>query len=185
MTLLRVSNIIKTFAGVPVLQDVSWQIETGRKIGLVGANGSGKSTLLNLLSGVMSADRGAIETARQVRLGYLTQEMSAEGDRTLYDEVCEAFRPLLDMQAEMARLETRMAQQQASDADMQRYGALMEEFNARQGYAIRARVEATLSGTGIPSRSVANTGSAPQRRPEEHRRPGPRAPARARSAAAR
>ena len=149
MTLLRVSNITKTFAGVPVLQDVSWQIEAGRKIGLVGANGSGKSTLLNLLSGVMSADRGAIETARQVRLGYLTQEMAAEGDRTLYDEVCEAFRPLLDMQAEMTRLETRMAQQQASDADMQRYGALMEAFNARQGYAIRARVEATLSGLGF------------------------------------
>ena len=149
MTLVRISNITKTFAGVPVLQDVSWQIEAGRKIGLVGANGSGKSTLLNLLSGVMSADRGAIETARQVRLGYLTQEMAAEGDRTLYDEVREAFRPLLDVQAEMTRLETRMAQQQASDADMQRYGALMEEFGARQGYAIHARVEATLSGLGF------------------------------------
>ena len=149
MTLVRISNITKTFAGVPVLQDVSWQIEAGRKIGLVGANGSGKSTLLNLLGGVMSADRGAIETARQVRLGYLTQEMAAEGDRTLYDEVCEAFRPLLEMQAEMTRLEARMAQQQASDADMQRYGVLMEEFNARQGYAIRARVEATLSGLGF------------------------------------
>ena len=146
---MRISNITKTFAGVPVLQDVSWQIEAGRKIGLVGANGSGKSTLLNLLSGVMSADRGAIETARQVRLGYLTQEMAAEGDRTLYDEVREAFRPLLDVQAEMTRLETRMAQQQASDADMQRYGALMEEFSARQGYAIHARVEATLSGLGF------------------------------------
>ena len=149
MTLLRVSNITKTFAGVPILQDVSWQIEAGRKIGLVGVNGSGKSTFLNLLGGVMSADRGAIETARQVRLGYLTQEMAAEGDRTLYDEVREAFRPLLDMQTEMTRLETRMAQQQADDADMQRYGALMEEFNARQGYAIRARVEATLSGLGF------------------------------------
>ena len=149
MTLVRISNITKTFAGVPVLQDVSWQIEAGRKIGLVGANGSGKSTLLNLLSGAMSADRGAIEMARQVRLGYLTQEMAAEGDRTLYDEVCEAFRPLLDMQAEMTRLETRMAQHQANDADMQRYGTLMEEFNARQGYAIRARVEATLSGLGF------------------------------------
>ena len=146
---MRISNITKTFAGVPVLQDVSWQIEAGRKIGLVGANGSGKSTLLNLLSGVMSADRGAIEMARQVRLGYLTQEMAAEGDRALYDEVCEAFRPLLDVQVEMTRLETRMAQHQASDADMQRYGALMEEFNARQGYAIRARVEATLSGLGF------------------------------------
>ena len=151
MTLVRASNVCKTFAGVPVLQEVSWQIEAGRKIGLVGANGSGKSTLLNLLSGTMSADRGKIEVARQVSIGYLTQEMTAEGDRALYDEVCEAFRPLLNMQAEMTRLETRMSQQHASEGDLQRYGTLMEEFNARQGYAIRARVEATLSGLGFRS----------------------------------
>ena len=149
MTLVRASNITKTFAGVPVLQGVSWQIEAGRKIGLVGANGSGKSTLLNLLSGAMSADRGKIEAARQTSIGYLTQEMTAEGDRALFDEVCEAFRTLLDMQAEMTRLETHMSQQQAGEADLQRYGALMEEFSARQGYAIRSRVEATLSGLGF------------------------------------
>lgn len=149
MTLVRASNISKTFAGVPVLQGVSWQIEAGRKIGLVGANGSGKSTLLNLLSGAMSADRGKIEAARQTSIGYLTQEMTAEGDRALFDEVCEAFRTLLDMQAEMTRLETLMSQQQAGEADLQRYGALMEEFSARQGYAIRSRVEATLSGLGF------------------------------------
>lgn len=149
MTLVRASNISKTFAGVPVLQGVSWQIEAGRKIGLVGANGSGKSTLLNLLSGAMSADRGKIEAARQTSIGYLTQEMTAEGDRALFDEVCEAFRTLLDMQAEMTRLETHMSQQQAGEADLQRYGALMEEFSARQGYAIRSRVEATLSGLGF------------------------------------
>ena len=93
MTLVRASNVCKTFAGVPVLQEVSWQIEAGRKIGLVGANGSGKSTLLNILSGTMSGDRGKIEVARQVSIGYLTQEMTAEGDRALYDEVCEAFGP--------------------------------------------------------------------------------------------
>jgi len=151
MTLVRASNISKTFAGVPVLQGVSWQIEAGRKIGLVGANGSGKSTLLNLLSGAMSADRGKIEAARQTSIGYLTQEMTAEGDRALFDEVCEAFRTLLDMQAEMTRLETLMSQQQAGEADLQRYGALMEEFSARQGYAIRPRVEATLSGLGFRS----------------------------------
>ena len=149
MTLVRASHIVKTFAGVPVLQGVSWQIEPGRKVGLVGANGSGKSTLLNLLSGAMSADRGTIEAARQTSIGYLTQEMTAEGDRSLFDDVCEAFRPLLDMQAEMTRLEARMSQQRDGEADLQRYGALMEEFSARQGYAIRARVEATLSGLGF------------------------------------
>ena len=149
MTLLRISNITKTFAGVPILQDVSWQIEAGRKIGLVGVNGSGKSTLLNLLSGMMSADRGAIEMARQMRLGYLTQEMAAEGDRTLYDEVREAFRPLLDMQTEMTRLETRMAQQQAddgrhaalrgADGGVQRSAGLCHP-GARRGHAVRAGV---------------------------------------------
>jgi len=149
MTLIRVEHLVKTFAGVPVLQDVSWQIEAGRNIGLIGTNGSGKSTLLNILSGVMTADSGTVERARGLRLGYLTQEMAVEGDRTLYEEVREAFRPLLDMQEEMTVLETRLAQQASNAADLQRYGMLLEEFNARAGYAIPARVEATLLGLGF------------------------------------
>ena len=149
MTLIRVEHLMKTFAGVPVLQDVSWQIEAGRNIGLIGTNGSGKSTLLNIISGMMTADSGTVERARGLRLGYLTQEMTVEGDRTLYEEVCEAFRPLLDMQEEMTVLESRLAQQTGSAADLQRYGTLLEEFNAREGYAITARVEATLLGLGF------------------------------------
>ena len=149
MTLIRLEHLVKTFAGVPVLQDVSWQIEAGRNIGLIGTNGSGKSTLLNIMSGVMTADSGTVERARGLRLGYLTQEMTVEGDRTLYEEVCEAFRPLLDMQAEMTALESRLAQPDSSAADLQRYGTLLEEFNAREGYAMAARVEATLLGLGF------------------------------------
>lgn len=147
MTLLRIQNLTKTFAGVPIFQDLSWQLEAGRKIGLIGANGSGKSTLLNILSGAMSADEGSVETSRGLRLGYLTQSMSLEGERTLYEEVQEAFRALLDMQDEMARLEPRLGQ--ADEAELQRYGVLLEEFNARQGYAIAARVQATLFGLGF------------------------------------
>ena len=86
MTLIRLEHLVKTFAGVPVLQDVSWQIEAGRNIGLIGTNGSGKSTLLNIISDVMTADSGTVERARGLRLGYLTQEMTVEGDRTLYEE---------------------------------------------------------------------------------------------------
>src|SRR5215813_13732903 len=149
MTLMRIEHLVKTFAGVPVLQDVSWQIEAGHNIGLIGTNGSGKSTLLNIITGVTSADSGTVERARGLRLGYLTQEMTVEGDRTLYEEVREAFRPLLDMQAEMTVLESRLAQQTGSAADLQRYGTLLEEFNAREGYAITARVEATLLGLGF------------------------------------
>src|SRR5262245_32706853 len=149
MTLIRAENLVKTFAGVPVVLEVSWQIEAGRNIGLIGANGSGKSTLLNILSGVTTTDRGTVERARGLRLGYLTQEMTVEGHCTLYEEVREAFRPLLDMQEEMTALETRLAQQAGSAADLQRYGMLLEEFNAREGYAITARVEATLLGLGF------------------------------------
>src|SRR6266446_199182 len=149
MTLIRVEHLVKTFAGVLVLQDVSWQIEAGRNIGLIGMNGSGKSTLLNILSGAMSADSGMVERVRGLRLGYLTQEMAVEGDRTLYEEVREAFRLLLDMQEEMTVLEARLEQPAGSAADLQRYGMLLEEFNAREGYAITARVEATLLGLGF------------------------------------
>lgn len=149
MTLIRLDHLTKTFAGVVVLQDVSWQIEAGRRIGLIGPNGSGKSTLMNIIAGLMAPDDGTIERSRHVRLGHLTQEMTVEGDRTLFAEVREAFRALLDMQEEMAVLESKLAQSQASDAELQRYGALMDEFTARQGYAIEARVEATLFGLGF------------------------------------
>ena len=115
MTLMRAENLVKTFAAVPVLQDVSWQIEAGRNIGLIGANGSGKSTLLNILSGIMAPDSGTVERARGLRLGYLTQEMTVEGQRTLFEEVREAFRPLLDMQEEMTVLETRLEQQAGAE----------------------------------------------------------------------
>src|SRR5687768_8276915 len=115
MTLLRLEHISKAFAGVSVLHDLSWQIESGCKIGLIGANGSGKSTLLELLAGSLPPDSGVVERARHLSLGHLTQHMVVVGERTLYDEVREAFRHLLDMQAEMATLETRMAQNQATD----------------------------------------------------------------------
>jgi ATP-binding cassette subfamily F protein 3 len=149
MTLIRIEHISKAFAKVPVLQNISWQIEARRKIGLIGANGCGKSTLLQILSGTMLADSGTIERPRNLRLGHLTQETTVEGGHTLYEEVCDAFRSLLDMQEEMARLEGRMAQQQASEQELQQYGTLLEEFNTHQGYAIQARVEATLFGLGF------------------------------------
>jgi ATP-binding cassette subfamily F protein 3 len=149
MTLIRLEHISKAFVGVSILQDISWQIEAARKIGLIGVNGSGKSTLLHILSGSMQADSGSIERARNLRLGYLTQSMSVNGERTLYEEVREAFRPLLTMQADMAALEARMAHNQASDQELQHYGVLLEEFNARQGYAIQARVEGALFGLGF------------------------------------
>ncbi len=151
MTLIQIEHLSKTFVGVPVLHDIAWQIEAGRHIGLIGTNGSGKSTLFNLLSGTLTADSGIIERTRGLRLGYLTQEMTVEGERTLYEEVREAFRPLLDMQEDMTALEARMAQHTGSPADLQRYGTLLEEFTAREGYAIAARVEATLLGLGFRS----------------------------------
>ncbi len=149
MTLLRAEHISKAFAGVPVLQDVSLQLEAHHKIGLIGANGSGKSTLLQILSGDLPPDSGVVERARRLEIGYLTQEMTLEGERTLYEEVREAFRPLLDMQAEMAELEARLGRPESSHQDLQRYGALLETFQAREGYAIQARVEATLFGLGF------------------------------------
>ena len=149
MTLLRAEHISKAFAGEPVLQDVSLQLEAHHKVGLIGANGSGKSTLMQILSGDLPPDSGTVERARRLAIGYLTQEMTLEGERTLYEEVREAFRPLLDMQAEMAALEARLGQPESSHSDLQRYGALLETFQAREGYTIQARVEATLFGLGF------------------------------------
>jgi ATP-binding cassette subfamily F protein 3 len=136
MTLIHVEHLVKTFAGVPVLQDVSWQMEAGLTLDSL-ARTAVVSTLLNIISGVMSADSGTVERARGLRRGYLTQEMTVEGDRTLYEEVREAFRPLLDMQEEMTVLESRLAQQTDSAADLNAMGRCSKNLTRARAMPLR------------------------------------------------
>jgi ATP-binding cassette subfamily F protein 3 len=87
MILLQLSAVSKSFGEHRVLSDVTWPIQSGERIGLVGANGCGKSTLLKVMSGEWTADSGSVDGPRGVRIGYLPQSARVSGDRSLYNEM--------------------------------------------------------------------------------------------------
>ncbi len=165
MSILTVEELNKYFGVQRVLEGVSFAIARGEKVGLVGRNGVGKTTLLRILAGLEDHDGGRIAMAGGSRLGYLEQNLAFDDDRPLREQVEEVYRPLLDMEGEVARLEEEMAAAGAakasggsdgpdgSESDFEKvyakYERTVAEFEARGGYTFRQQVRQTLLGLGF------------------------------------
>lgn len=137
-----------------VLSDVSFVIERGERIGLVGPNGSGKTTLLRLLAGVMEPDRGEVFLAKGARIGYLEQIPQADPGATVQDVLHSPFAELIKLEREMERLANRMADPRLDEKRMERvlnrYQACQEEFEKRGGYEMEARIRRVVRGLNLP-----------------------------------
>ncbi|MEP6755871.1 MAG: ribosomal protection-like ABC-F family protein [Chthonomonadales bacterium] len=138
MSLLTVSNISKHFGPDTILDGVSFRLEWGKKLGLVGRNGTGKTTLMRILTGQMEPDSGTINFSPGIRFGYLRQEQMVELGRTVQEEAVDAFGPVLEMERRLRELETHMAEhhdhEQRLAATMDEYGLLHDRFEAMGGY---------------------------------------------------
>ncbi|MGW5437347.1 ABC-F family ATP-binding cassette domain-containing protein [Nocardia asteroides] len=137
-TQLSVHALSKSYADRLVLDAVSLAIRAGERVGIVGENGSGKSTLLRIMAGLESADAGTVTVTAEDGLGHLAQTLAG---RTVDEAVEHAL-------GELRALELGM-QAAAEDQNMDRYGALLARFEARDGYTADARVEASLHGLGL------------------------------------
>ena len=109
MILISVENIQKSFGIDQVLRDVTFSIQKGEKMGLVGANGSGKTTLMRILTGEQAADGGAVHMSRGLKLGYLAQIGDIEGDDTVWQAMLRVFAPVIALENRMRDMEQRMA----------------------------------------------------------------------------
>lgn len=98
MIVLSCNNISKTYVVDKILEDISFTIEDGDKIGLIGLNGSGKTTLLNILVGNISKDEGEIYVQKDLKIGYLRQHTDMNSDKTIFQECLEVFEPLIEME---------------------------------------------------------------------------------------
>jgi len=155
MSILTVSNVSKYYGAQRVLDNVSFAIARGERVGLVGRNGVGKTTLLRLIMGQEEPDGGQIAIARGTRLGYLEQEATFDPERPLAEEVGRVFAPLRAKEAELRGLEAEMAGPEVVadparlEKVMARYTRLTHEFEAAGGYDYEAEVKATLGGLGF------------------------------------
>jgi len=149
--ILTVEHLRRHFSAEPVLLDTSFQLRAGDKVGLVGPNGCGKTTLLNILANREESEKGTIEKASNVTIGYLEQRPEAS-HRTVIEEAKLALAPLIEMQKESERLAEKMGQttdatELAKLAD--RYDYVHESLLRHDAYNLDHRVEKIMHGIGF------------------------------------
>jgi ATP-binding cassette subfamily F protein 3 len=151
MSLITASTLSKSFGAHDVFVDVTLAVPRQARVALVGPNGVGKTTLLSILANVESPDDGRVQWARGLRIGYLRQETAGleSPPLGLWDYMMEAFRDLRRREAELARLETEMADPGRTARALAQYGPLQEAYERDGGYVYGARARRVLSGLGL------------------------------------
>src|SRR5215510_5706403 len=110
MIIADINNIARIHGGRTIFKAISWTIQDGEKIGLVGPNGIGKSTLLRTLAGLEPPDGGAVTLRRGIRVAYLPQEYSGQPGRGVLDELLSARQDLGELEGRIAAVEARMGE---------------------------------------------------------------------------
>lgn len=148
MPLLVAHNLTRYYGADLIFHNLSFQVEAGEKVAVVGQNGAGKSTLLKIIAGSLHADEGSIQLQRAARVAYLSQEVTFPAGQTLWQAMEQALADLATLQAEMEQLEQRLADTNAPDweAVMERYGELQLRFEHAGGYQKEQRIERILQG---------------------------------------
>ena len=103
--ILSCSSICKSFGSDDILKNASFHIEEHEKAAIVGINGAGKSTLLKIITGELPADSGEVVISKGKTLGYLAQNQDLLSHRTIYDEMLEVKRPVIEMEERLRELE--------------------------------------------------------------------------------
>lgn len=149
--ILNVSKISKTFIDNPIIEDISFHIESGEKVAIVGNNGAGKTTLLKIITGEMEPTSGTVTVSSGIKVGYLSQIDTVSSDNTIYNEVENSRSYLNDIWDEMKSIEKSMNSLTGDDlnAAMDRYAALDKEYTDNNGYSLKSEVTGALKGLGF------------------------------------
>ncbi len=149
--ILSCSNITKSFGTDSVLEQVSFHIEEREKAAIVGINGAGKSTLLKIIIGELAPDDGTVVVTKGKTLGYLAQHQDLDSSRTIYDELLEVKRPVIEMEERIRQLEIEMKHSAGEELETlyQTYSRLSHEFELANGYAWKSEINGVLKGLGF------------------------------------
>ena len=148
---ISVSNLVKEFeVGKKILDGLTFQVDAGERVGLLGPNGCGKTTLLRILTGVMDYDEGEVVIAPGKRLGLISQIPVYPAGYTVEDVLDTAFAPLRQMEEEMASLAAKMAAGESDPALLARYDKLTAAYQSGGGYETQTNKNKVCNGLSIP-----------------------------------
>ena len=149
---IQVKDLVKSFeVGHNVLDGITFQIDQGERVGLLGKNGAGKTTLFKILTGELDYDEGQVTIAPGRRLGLISQIPVYPPEYTVEDVLRTAFSRQQALAEEMRSLEARMAAGESDSAILRRYDRLSERFEAFGGYDTDVAVNKVANGLSIPA----------------------------------
>ena len=147
---ISVSNVSKEFeVGRKILDGLTFQVDTGERVGLLGKNGAGKTTLFRILTGELEPDEGQVSVASGKRVGLISQIPVYPAGYTVEAVLRAAFQRLQDMEEEMESLTARMAAGESDPALLRRYDALTAAFESGGGYDVETPLNKVCNGLDI------------------------------------
>lgn len=152
MILLGANGVTKSYVTKEVLKGITFNIQDGDKVGLVGNNGCGKTTLLKIIMGEISNDQGEIYQKKDLRIEYLEQMTSLDLECSIYEECLKVFKDTIKLEEEIRDLEVRMSKIKDSkdlENTLERYQKLQDKFNRQDGYEYNSRIKGILKGFGF------------------------------------
>ncbi len=147
---ISVTDLVKSFQiGENVLNGVTFHINEGERVGILGKNGCGKTTLFKILTGEYFADEGEVMIAPNKRIGLISQIPVYPPEYTVEDVLDTAFQRIHDMERELEAVTQRMADGENGAELLRRYDRLSSGFEQAGGYDIQVRVNKVCNGLGI------------------------------------
>ncbi|NCB99990.1 MAG: ATP-binding cassette domain-containing protein [Clostridia bacterium] len=149
--ILACHHISKAFGTDVILKDISFHIEDYEKAAIVGMNGAGKSTLLKIIMNELPPDSGDVIFAKGKTVGYLAQHHSRDSQRTIYDELLDVKKDVIQLEESMAEVELSMKNASGEELDkiLQTYARLRQSFEDKNGYAYQSEIIGVLKGLGF------------------------------------
>ncbi|MBQ4064839.1 MAG: ABC-F family ATP-binding cassette domain-containing protein, partial [Clostridia bacterium] len=149
MITLNCENLGLSFGADVILEGVTFSLNEGDKLGIIGVNGAGKSSLFSLITGKYSPSEGAVYIGKDKTLGLLEQNIDYQSDMTILEEAYNTFSDLLRMEEEVESLRLE-AEKSGSEEAARRYADRQDAFTRRGGYEFRGRCRGILKNLGLP-----------------------------------
>ncbi|WP_461533802.1 ABC-F family ATP-binding cassette domain-containing protein [Sinomicrobium sp.] len=152
--MLNIHNLSVSFSGEFLFEEVSFRLNSGDRVGLIGKNGAGKSTMLKLLSGEMKPDTGVLASDKDVRIGFLKQDIDFVQGRTVLEEAYQAFEEIKSLELKLDEVNRNLAER--TDYESESYHQLMVDlsdmtnrYEILGGYNYQGDTEKVLQGLGF------------------------------------
>lgn len=148
---ISLKSIEKYYGANKVLEDISFEVQSGEIVGLLGRNGTGKTTIFKMISRLENYNSGALSIRKNATIGYLDQIPEYPSSYRAIDVLNEAFKNVIDIKESLRSMEEKMSSLQGEDLDkiMKRYGELQIEYENKGGYEVEEKLSKVCSGLKI------------------------------------